>query len=84
MTGPPATDVDVLGGKGQYIEVGGPAKGVNLGKFGRQLQILQAAAEQNGTTAEAYLQEGTSQQAIDLAKKRLGSGNVHKFKLPGQ
>ena len=38
------TGVDVLGAAGEYIGVGGPAKGLNPADFGRKLQILKAAA----------------------------------------
>jgi hypothetical protein len=65
-----------LGAAGELIGVGGPAKASDLGKFGRQLQILKKAAEERDVSAKMYLEEGTPQSAIDLAKRWLGDGNV--------
>ena len=64
-----STEVDVLGKAGEYIGVGGPAKGRSLADFGQKLSALKDAAKQVGTTAKYYLELGTSQAAIDLAKK---------------
>ncbi len=75
-----STDVDVLGPAGEYIGVGGPAKAADLSRFGRQLQVLKEAAKQNGTVALMYLEEGTPEAAINLAKKWLGEANVFTFK----
>jgi hypothetical protein len=75
-----STDLDVLGPAGEYIGVGGPAKASDLSRFGRQLQVLKAAAKQDGTAAQMYLEEGTPEAAIQLAKKWLGDGNVFTFK----
>ena len=46
-----STDIDVFGAAGEYVGVGGPAKGLNLADFGRKLQILKAGAEQAGVEA---------------------------------
>ncbi|MFF9405774.1 hypothetical protein ACF1B0_09580 [Streptomyces anandii] len=73
------TDVDVIGGDGSYIAVGGPAKARNLAKFGEKCHILRYAAEQRGVRAQVYLEEGTPESALNLARKILGDGNVHTF-----
>jgi RsiW-degrading membrane proteinase PrsW (M82 family) len=73
------TDVDVIGGNGSYIAVGGPAKARNLAKFGEKCHILKYAAEQQGVRAQVYLEEGTPEPALRLARKILGDGNVHTF-----
>ena len=75
-----STDLDVLGPAGEYIGVGGPAKAADLSRFGRQLQVLKEVAKQNGTVAQMYLEEGTPETAINLAKKWLGEANVFTFK----
>jgi hypothetical protein len=73
------TDVDVIGPAGEFIGVGGPSKGSNLGVFGRQLQILKSAAREQGVKAMMYLEEGTPEAVIKLAKKWLGAENVVIF-----
>lgn len=73
------TDVDVIGGDGSYIAVGGPAKARNLAKFGEKCHILKYAAEQNGVRAQVYLEQGTPESALNLARKILGNENVHVF-----
>ena len=73
------TDVDVIGSDGSYIAVGGPAKARNLAKFGEKCHILKYAAEQQGVRAQVYLEEGTPEPALRLARKILGDGNVHTF-----
>ncbi|MBE8474122.1 hypothetical protein [Streptomyces justiciae] len=73
------TDVDVIGGDGSYIAVGGPAKARNLAKFGEKCHILKYAAEQQGVRAQVYLEEGTPEPALKLARKILGDANVHTF-----
>jgi filamentous hemagglutinin len=75
-----STDLDVLGKAGEYIGVGGPAKAGDLSRFGRQLQILKKAAEEKGVPAIMYLEEGTPEAAISLAKKWLGESSVKIFK----
>ncbi|MEO8680091.1 MAG: RHS repeat-associated core domain-containing protein [Vicinamibacterales bacterium] len=75
------TGVDVLGAAGEYIGIGGPAKGLNPADFGRKLQILKAAAEQAGVKAQYGFQTGTPRWIIDFAKKRLGEKNVFEFEL---
>ncbi|WP_196485948.1 DUF637 domain-containing protein, partial [Burkholderia territorii] len=74
-----STDIDVVGGNGNLIAVGGPAKANNLGKLGQELRIYQAIANQRGVSAEAYFAEGTPQSAINLATKILGAENVKIF-----
>lgn len=76
-----STDIDVIGKAGEYIAVGGPAKGLDLAKFGQKLDILKRGAAEAGVAAKAYLAEGTSQKAIDLAKKKLGEDNVVIFRI---
>lgn len=74
-----STDIDVLSATGAYIGVGGPGKGLDLAKFGRQLQRLRTAADQAGVEALFYFEKGTPQSVIDFTKKRLGEGNVFTF-----
>jgi RHS repeat-associated protein len=70
------TDIDVVTKSGQYIEVGGPAKGLKLAQFGQQLQrVAWYAGEQGGTAIFRYAQ-GTSEAAIKLAEKYFGAGNA--------
>lgn len=76
-----STDVDVLGKAGEYISVGGPAKGFDLASFGQKLSALKDAAQQAGTTAKYYLEQGTSKETVDLAKKILGANNVVIFNI---
>lgn len=73
------TDVDVIGGDGAYVAVGGPAKAANLSKLGQKLHILRYAADQAGVPARAYFEAGTPQSAIDLAIRILGKDNVIIF-----
>ena len=73
------TGVDVIGEAGEYIGVGGPAKGLNPADFGRKLQILKAAADQAGVTAQYALEKGTPRWVVEFAKKRLGEENVFEF-----
>ncbi len=72
-----STDIDVIGQAGEYIAVGGPAKTASA--VGRQLQILQKAAEQAGVKAEAYFAKGTPESVLKVARRRLGAENVHIF-----
>ncbi|MFG3101576.1 PrsW family glutamic-type intramembrane protease [Streptomyces sp. NPDC048182] len=73
------TDVDVIGADGSYIAVGGPAKARNLAKFGEKCHILKYAAEQRGVRAQVYLEEGTPDAALAVARRILGDANVHTF-----
>ena len=73
------TDVDVIGSDGSYIAVGGPAKAKDLAKFGQKTHILKWAAEQQGVRAQMYLEKGTPESVLNLARKILGNGNVHTF-----
>lgn len=59
--------------------MGGPAKARNLAKFGEKCHILKYAAEQNGVRAQIYLEQGTPESALNLARKILGNENVHVF-----
>jgi hypothetical protein len=76
-----STDVDVIGRMGEYIGVGGGAKGWDLGRFGKQLQVLGGVAKLVGVQAQYRFDKGTSQEAIDLAIKWLGKENVFLFEL---
>lgn len=71
------TDIDVIGKAGEYIAVGGPAK--TPSGVGKQLQILQKAAEQAGVKALAYFAKGTPEEVLKVARKKLGAENVHIF-----
>jgi hypothetical protein len=73
------TDVDVIGGDGSYIQVGGPAKGLNLAKFGQKLSILKWKAAQDSVAAQVYMEEGTPDNVLALARRILGPDNVHTF-----
>jgi hypothetical protein len=73
------TDIDVVGGDGSYIQVGGPAKGLNLAKFGQKLSILKWQAGQDGVGAQVYLEEGTPDSVLAIARRILGPDNVHTF-----
>jgi len=46
------------------------------------LSRLRKAAERDGVEAHVYLEEGTPQEAIDMAIRQLGKENVHIFKIP--
>jgi hypothetical protein len=73
------SDVDVIGGDGSYIQVGGPAKAKNLAKLGQKLNILKWAAERDGVPARAYFADGTPESALNLARKILGPDSVQVF-----
>lgn len=73
------TDVDVIGGDGSYIQVGGPAKALNAAKFGQKLSILKWQAAQDGVGAQVYLEEGTPDNLLAIARRILGPDNVHTF-----
>jgi len=53
--------------------VGGPAKANDLGKLGQVIKIYQVGVK-------AYFAEGTPQNVIDFAIKKLGTDNVVIFK----
>jgi RHS repeat-associated protein len=75
------SEIDVIGGAGEYIQVGGPGKmAPNLGEFGKHLSILRKKAEEDGVIAVAYFAEGTSEAVLKVARRRLGAENVHMFK----
>lgn len=75
-----STDIDVIGPAGELITVGGPAKARSLSKWGMHLQRLKAVGKERGVRVMAYLEEGTPDEAIRLAKKWLGDENVMLFK----
>ncbi|YCK39935.1 hypothetical protein ACNF49_39485 [Actinomadura sp. ATCC 39365] len=74
--------VDVLGPKGELIQVGGPGKAENLSKTISDLTHLQRAAESRGVNAEAYFTKDTPKVVLEAAGKVLGSDNVHTFDRP--
>ncbi len=74
-----STDIDVVLRDGTFIEVGGPAKALNLSKFGQQLQRVQYAAQQAGGRAVFMYDDGTPQAAIDLARKWFGEGGARRI-----
>jgi hypothetical protein len=76
-----STDVDVIGKAGEYIGVGGPAKGINLSAFGQKLAALKDAATKANVVAQYYLEEGTPKEAIALAKKILSDKAVKVYKI---
>gem|GEM_PF-2247019 len=71
--------IDVVGPNGELIEVGGPGKALNPGRFGEQMQKLEAAAEATGTQAQFYYDQGTPESILQIARKWLGSENVIPF-----
>lgn len=71
-----STDIDVVLRDNTFIEVGGPAKSINLSKFGQQLQRVRWAADQAGGRALFRYAPGTPQEAIDLALKWFGPGGA--------
>ena len=79
------TGIDIIGKNGEYISVGGPAKGSTPEKLAetlRKLQILKSEAEKNGTKAMVYYERGNSekfQRLIEESKKILGKENVVIF-----
>jgi len=82
-----STEIDVIGKSGEFIEVGGAAKGWNsatLSSFGNQLEKLKKGAAAAGVGAKAYLEAGTPQAVIDIAKKKLGEENVVIFRIINQ
>lgn len=75
------TDLDVIGPNGELIMVGGPAKAKDLGKLGQVIKIYQdEAIARGGVGVKAYFAEGTPQNVIDFAIKKLGADNVVIFK----
>ncbi len=80
-SGAGGTDVDVVGPNGELIMVGGPAKAKDLGKLGQVIKIYQdEAVARGGVGVKAYFAEGTPQNVIDFAIKKLGADNVVIFK----
>ena len=72
---------DVVGPNGELIMVGGPAKANDLGKLGQVIKIYQdEAIARGGVVVKAYFAEGTPQDVIEFALKKLGSNNVVIFK----
>jgi hypothetical protein len=82
MPGVKSTDVDVIGGSGEYIAVGGPSKANNLSGLGASLKVLKYAADQQGVPAQAWFELGTPQAALNVAAKWLGWDNVFTFANP--
>lgn len=74
-----ATDVDVIGPAGEYISVGGPMKAAKVDRYGHKLHVLKLVADKEGRVAKAYLEAGTPESAIDMAKRHLGDDNVVIF-----
>jgi filamentous hemagglutinin len=71
--------VDVVGPGGELIAAGGPGKATNLGGLGENLARLKTVANARGVRALAYFEEGTPGGVLGLARKLLGSENVHLF-----
>jgi len=72
-----AVKVDVLGPRGEFIGVGGPAKGRHLDKTISYLTQLRRYAEYYNTQAQAYFVRGTERKVLDAARRVLGDSNVH-------
>ncbi len=73
------TDVDVIGGDGSYIAVGGPAKARSLKDTIENLEVLKEVADEAGVPARAYFEKGSPQILLDEAAKVLGADHVHVF-----
>jgi len=79
------TDVDVRGPNGEYIAVGGNAKGgKKLAQFGNKMNVLKLAADRDGVVAQYYFPLGTSPDVVNLAIKKLGDENVFFFDDAGR
>ena len=77
-------EIDVIGKGGEFIEVGGAAKGANqkaLSRLGVQLKRLRAAADDAGVEAHAYFETGTPEPALKVARCQLGRDKVHIFEM---
>jgi hypothetical protein len=75
--------IDVIGAAGELIEVGGPGKALSLTGWGEQVQRLAKAARLRGVRPMVYLEEGTPQAVIRIARRRLGNRNVVIFRIGG-
>jgi hypothetical protein len=73
------SEIDVIAGNGDYIQVGGPAKAMKLAELGHDLRVLKYAADQNGVAAKAYFVEGTPDSVLSVARRILGADNVITF-----
>jgi RHS repeat-associated protein len=76
---PKPSRIDVLGPNSELIIVGGPAKSLDLNKLGDRLANLKKNADALGVRSIATFEEGTPQETIDFAKKKLGDSNVIIF-----
>ena len=75
-----STDIDVVGGRGELVGVGGYHKSYDSAKLGHKLNILKTYADSKGKRAMYFFEEGTPRSAIDLAKQKLGPKNVRTFR----
>jgi hypothetical protein len=73
------SEIDVIAGNGDYIQVGGPAKAKKLAELGHDLRVLKYAADQNNVAAKAYFVEGTPDSVLSVARRILGADNVITF-----
>ena len=71
-----STDIDVIAGDGSLVEVGGPAKALDLSGFGTQLKVLSAYGQSIGQPVKFYYAPGTPESVLKVAAKWLGSDNV--------
>ena len=74
--------IDVLGPNGEYILVGGKAKGRDqkaVADTGERMARLKRVADSKGVEAKAYFVDDTPQPAIEIAKEKLGEENVFLF-----
>jgi YD repeat-containing protein len=74
-----STGLDVFGRSGEYYQVGGSAKGLDIQKFQTKLSILKKAAQRDGVGYGIFLEKGTTDEVIKAAEKMLGKDNVHIF-----
>jgi hypothetical protein len=76
-----SSDLDVEGPNGEYIGVGGPAKGHDKKELGKQLKILKEAADVAKKPAQYYLDAATDKATREYIESILGKENVFEFQI---
>jgi len=74
-----AVRIDILGPNGELGLVGGPKKATNLSELTNRLTTLRKVAESRGLGYLAAFEEGTPEIVLEVARARLGRGNVYTF-----
>jgi RHS repeat-associated protein len=67
---------DILLRNGSVVEVGGPAKGMDISTFGSQIGTLAKYAQEKGVQAYFMYEPGTPQRVLDIAARHVGAANV--------